>query len=228
MLDITFITIHPAMIDAYRQLAIFRRAEEKGLARLRVVSLRDFAVDHHGTVDGRPCGGGDGMVLRADCLGAAVDSLGGESQVVLPSPRGARWSDSLAREMLTISKPLVFVCGRFGGVDQRFIDRYTPQEISLGDFIVSGGELPALTIVDTLLRLIPGVLGHEESAQVDSFSPAFGGCLEFPLYTKPREIWGMTVPEVLMSGDHQGIAKWRTEKSREVTAAFRPDLIKKK
>ncbi len=226
MLHITFITIHPAMIEAYRQLAIFKRAEEKGLARIRVLALRDFAVDRHGTVDGRPCGGGEGMVLRADCLGAAVDSLGGEETLILPSARGRAWSDSGARELLATSKNLVFICGRFGGVDQRFIDRYQPQEISLGDFIVSGGELPALTMVDTLLRLVPGVLGHEESSQLDSFSPALGGCLEFPLYTKPRELWDLGVPRVLMSGDHREIAKWREQQSAQVTAKFRPDLLK--
>jgi tRNA (guanine37-N1)-methyltransferase len=225
--QISFITIHPAMIEAYRQMAIFRRAEEKKLAEFKVISLRDFAVDKHGSIDDRPYGGGDGMVMRADCLAQAVESLPVRPQVILPSPRGERWSDAVARQLVSLDKPLCFVCGRFGGVDQRFIDRYVDQEISLGDFIVSGGELPALTMVDTLLRLIPGVLGHEDSAELDSFSPALEGGLEYPLYTKPRELWGMEVPEVLTSGDHQEIAKWRKKMSREITEKFRPDLLKK-
>lgn len=237
MLDLSFITIHPQLIEAYRRIAIFKRAEEKNLARLRVVSLRDFAVDRHGTIDGRPFGGGDGMVMRADCLAQAVENSrhppmsnepsSPEPLVILTSPRGKRWSDGLARELLARKRPLVFVCGRFGGVDQRFVDRYVDLEISLGDFIVSGGELPALTMADTLLRLIPGVLGHEDSATIESFSPAMEGQLEFPLYTKPRELWGEEVPEVLLSGDHEAIARWRQEKSREVTEKFRPDLLPK-
>lgn len=221
------ISIHPKFIDSYKEFGVFKSAIEKNLATIECINLRNFAVDKHGSIDSRPYGGGDGMVMRPEPLAAAVSSIKEENPyVIMTSPRGKTWKEADAHRLLKLNRPLVFVCGRFAGVDERFITQYVDEEISVGDFIVSGGELPALLILDSILRHIPGALGHEESAQIDSFGERLEGQLEFPLYTKPLEFEGLAVPEVLLSGHHQVIEDWRKKQSGLTTQKFRPDLNK--
>jgi tRNA (guanine37-N1)-methyltransferase len=221
-----FISIFPELINGYFQYGILRRAIASSLIDFKSVQLRDFAVDRHGSIDDRPYGGGDGMVMRAEPLAAAVQSLAMESpQIIIPSPRGERWTHSHA-EKFAQNSHIIFVCPRFSGVDQRFLDRFGALEFSMGDFVVSGGELPALMFADSIIRHIPGALGHIDSAAHDSFSEDIGGLLEYPLYTRPEEIWGMKVPDVLLSGDHRAISEWRTKRSQEITSERRPDLLK--
>ncbi len=223
---IAFITIHPAFVEAYTQFGVLAAARNGGVADFSFINLRDFAVDRHGTVDGAPYGGGDGMILRPEPLAAAVASLGPGFKVVMPSPAGALWTQETANQKAAAAENLIFICGRFGGIDQRFVDQYVHEEWSIGDVIVSGGELPALLMVDSLLRQCEGVLGNTDSSQLDSFSPSLQGGLEAPQYTRPPVFQGHVVPDVLMSGNHPKIQAWRQEQSRELTRRRRPDLLK--
>lgn len=225
-LQIHIITIHPTFVDSYKSFGVIHAAKKADMVEVNTVDLREFAVDKHGSVDDAPYGGGDGMVMRPDPLAAAVKSLE-NPYVVLTSPGGRLWRQKDAFRYGAWERPLVFICGRFAGVDQRFIDKYVDEEISLGDFVVSGGELPTLMIVDSILRTLPGVLGNQESALNDSFSEGLEGLLEYPNYTRPREFEGMTVPEVLLSGDHARIAKWRKSEVLKKTLKLRPDLLDK-
>jgi tRNA (guanine37-N1)-methyltransferase len=224
--DIAVITVHPQVVEAYARCGILRAAEAGGIAHVRAIDLRAFAVDKHATVDDRPYGGGDGMVLRPEPLAAAIEALPAKPRVLLATPSGKPWSQAEAARWADAEEPLAFVCGRFAGVDQRFIDQCVDAEYSLGDFIVSGGELPSLMMIDAILRLVPGVLGHPDSARLDSFGADLGFGLEHPLYTRPPEWRGDAVPEVLMSGDHKRIAAWRDAQARERTAKHRPDLLR--
>jgi tRNA (guanine37-N1)-methyltransferase len=230
-LDIHIVTIHPQFIESYVRFGVFRAAIAGGLVRCQAIDLRDFAVDKHASIDDLPYGGGDGMVMRPEPLAAAVSSLPVKPTVIMTSPGATPWTQATAQKFATTAQTgpasLLFVCGRFAGVDQRFIDRYVDHEFSLGDVVVSGGELPVLMMADSILRLIPGVLGDEASARFDSFAEGFDGLLEHPLYTRPREFEGVPVPEVLLSGDHKAIARWRADESRKKTAQLRPDLLKK-
>lgn len=225
-LRMAVLTIHPAFIAAYDKFGVLRAARERGLATVEALALRDFAVDKHGSVDDRPFGGGDGMVMRPEPLADALKSLGAKRRVILTSPAGKPWTHAEAARLAAAGEDLAFVCGRFAGVDQRFIDNYVDEQFSCGDVVLSGGELPALMMIDAILRLIPGVLGHAESAVKDSFAAGFGGGLEHPLYTRPPVFEGAEVPEVLMSGDHEKIAAWRDSEARRRTAQLRPDLLK--
>ena len=231
MRKISFITIHPKIIESYRPFGIFKSAEEGGLAQISVTDLRDFAADKHGSVDGAPYGGGDGMVLRADCLSEALTSVRAnllkneKVNVIFTSPAGKLWAQEDAQMFADGDESLVFICGRFAGVDQRFIDTHVDQQYSVGDVVLAGGELPALMMAESILRLVPGVLGHEQSATEDSFGAGLDGKLEYPSYTRPPEWNGHKVPDVLMSGNHQAIAKWRREESIRMTQKLRPDLL---
>lgn len=224
-MKISFVTLHPDFVKAYFGFGVFARGQSKGILSFEVVNLRNYAVDKHGSVDARPYGGGDGMVLRAEPLRDVIRSLSEPSHIILTSPSGKLWTQEDAQRLSKLSKPLVFICGRFAGVDQRFIDLYVDEEISIGDFVVSGGELPALLMADSIVRQIPGVLGNEHSASQDSFSDGFAGGLEHPLYTKPRVFEEKTVPTALTSGNHDAIAQWRKEQSRKKTKQLRPDLL---
>lgn len=224
-MNIHIISIHPKFIESYMQFGTFKAAQDKDLVSIQAVNLREYAVDKHGSIDSKPYGGGDGMVLRPEPLAAAVNAIE-NSYVILTSPRGKIWQQSDAQRLLTLAKPLVFVCGRFGGVDERFITNYVDEEISIGNFILSGGELAALSMVDSLLRLIPGVLGNEDSSQIDSFSQKLGGQLEHPLFSKPPIFENIEVPPVLLSGNHQAIEDWRKQESEKLTAKLRPDLLR--
>jgi tRNA (guanine37-N1)-methyltransferase len=223
------ISVFPELFTGVLECGIIRRARQSGLVDVRLVNLRDFAKDRHRSVDDRPYGGGEGMVFMPAPLFEAVESCRGterdtNSQVVLMTPQGKTWSQNLAAEFATISH-LILICGRYEGVDQRVIDSLVDREISIGDFILTGGEIPAMAILDSVVRLIPGALGCGDSAVNESFST---GLLDYPQYTRPVEFRGHTVPEVLLSGDHARIEKWRREQALEKTKRARPELIEKR
>jgi tRNA (guanine37-N1)-methyltransferase len=222
------ITIFPELFTSVLDCGIIRRAIQSGLVDIQIVNLRDFTKDSHRSVDDRPYGGGEGMVFMPGPLFDAIEFCRGHeknsgSQVVFMTPQGKTWSQNLAAEFTTIPH-LMLVCGRYEGVDQRVIDSLVDREISIGDFVLTGGEIPAMVVLDSVVRLIPGVLGRSESAVNESFST---GILDYPQYTRPAEFRGQTVPEVLLSGNHARIEKWRQEKALENTKRARPELIKK-
>lgn len=226
-LEIAIVSIHPLLLEAYLGFGNIKSACQKDLARITILNLRRFSGDKHGSVDAPAYGGGEGMVLRPEPLARVVNSFRKRPKVVLMSPVGSKWTQDLALAYSKIREPLLFICGRFSGVDQRFIDKYVDDTISIGDFVVSGGELPALLVIDSILRNIPGVLGDELSPVYDSFSPGMNGLLEYPLYTRPRVFEDLPVPQVLLSGNHKQIQQWRDQKSLECTAKYRADLLKK-
>ncbi|MDG0991041.1 MAG: tRNA (guanosine(37)-N1)-methyltransferase TrmD [Luminiphilus sp.] len=219
------VTLFPEMFSAVRDWGVTSRGLKDNLWTLSLHNPRDQASDRHGTVDDRPYGGGPGMVMQAPLLDRALDSakaaLGGSPKVVAMTPQGRQFTDSVARELLA-DKATIFVSGRYEGIDERFIERSVDHEISVGDFVVSGGELPTMLVMDAMLRLIPGVLGHSASAEEDSFAD---GLLDCPHYTRPESYQGRTVPAVLLSGDHGAIARWRRAQSIRRTLDRRPDLL---
>ena len=218
------ITIHPQFVQTYFSFGAFHSAITKEKAQIEVQNLRQFSKDKHGTIDSRPFGGGDGMVLRPDCLASAVKAHPKKAHVIMPSPCGKKWDQKQAERLLTIPKDIIFICGRFGGVDQRFVENYVDEQFSIGDFILCGGELAALSMIESSIRLIPGVLGHPQSSVHESFSSEYEGKLEHPLYTRPSEFEGISVPKVLQSGNHQDISKWQQEQRLKLTEKLRPDL----
>jgi tRNA (guanine37-N1)-methyltransferase len=223
------ITVFPELFTGVLECGILRRARQSGLVDIRIINLRDFTKDKHRSVDDRPYGGGEGMVFMPGPLFEAIEFCrGGErdwkGQVVLMSPQGKTWSQDIAAEFSTIPH-LLLVCGRYEGVDQRVIDNLVDREISIGDFILTGGEIPAMVILDSVVRLIPGALGCSDSAINESFTT---GLLDYPQYTRPAEYRGYSVPEVLLSGDHAKIEKWRKEQALEKTKRARPELITNK
>lgn len=223
------ITIFPELFTGIVECGIIRRALRAGLVDIRIVNLRDFTSDRHRSVDDRPYGGGEGMVFMPDPLFKAVEFCRGReqdvsSQVVLLTPQGEVWSQNLAAEFATIPH-LILICGRYEGVDQRVIDSLVDREISIGDFVLTGGEIPAMVILDSVVRLIPGALGCADSAVNESFT---SGMLDYPQYTRPSEYRGQAVPEVLLSGNHEKIEKWRKEQALEKTKRARPELVKRK
>ncbi len=229
MLHFDVVTIFPEMFEAVTRHGITRRALEEGGFDFRAWNPRDFVNDPHRTVDDRPYGGGPGMVMipgpLEDCIDAAVarqEAAGVERpQVVLLSPQGERFTDAMARRMAR-SPGLVMIAGRYEGVDERLIRRRVDLEVSVGDYVTSGGELPAMVMIDAIVRLLPGSLGDAGSAEQDSFSE---GLLDWPHYTRPEEWQGERVPEVLLSGNHAAIAKWRRKQALARTMARRPDLL---
>lgn len=221
-LRIDIVTIFPDMLGAILGESIMKRAADKGLVRFDVRNLRDYTDDRHQTVDDRPFGGGPGMVLKPEPLFRAVAAVRAErSRVILMSPRGRRLDQKLACG-LAKEAHLVLLCGHYEGVDQRVSDALATDEISIGDYVLSSGSLAAAVLVDAVVRLVPGVLGAAESTQEESFG---NGWLEYPQYTRPAEFDGLRVPQVLLSGDHEAVAKWRLEQARLITSERRPDLI---
>ncbi len=218
------LTLLPEVCQAYAQASILGRAQKAGLIQVRLTNVRDFAHDRHRTVDDAPYGGGDGMVMMPGPVVEAIESLPPEppGPVILMSPQGRTFDQQVARE-LAREKRLILVCGRYEGIDERVRLLKVDQELSLGDFVLSGGELAALAVVDAVSRLIPGVLGGECSAQTDSF---MDGLLEHPHYTRPPEFRGLAVPEVLLSGNHAAIARWRRKESLRRTRRRRPELVR--
>lgn len=223
------ITVFPELFTGVLECGILRRARQSGLVDIRIVNLRDFAKDKHRSVDDRPYGGGEGMVFMPAPLFEAIEFCRGEEkewkgQVVLLTPQGKTWSQNIAVEFSTIPH-LLLICGRYEGVDQRVIDCLVDREISIGDFVLTGGEIPAMVVLDSIVRLIPGALGCWDSTINESFST---GLLDYPQYTRPAEYRGHAVPEVLLSGDHARIEQWRQEQALEKTNRARPELINKK
>lgn len=220
---ITILTLFPEMFPGPLGHSLIGKALEKSLWQLQIVDIRDFAEDKHQTVDDTSFGGGPGMVMRPDVVDKALSSVmeKGKARLIHLSPRGTVFHQAAAREMASSQLPFVFLCGRYEGIDQRVLDAWGAEEMSLGDFILTGGELAAMSILDAVLRLIPGVIGDEESLEEESFSK---GLLEYPHYTRPREWEGHQVPEILLSGHHEKIASWRLEQAKEITRKRRPDL----
>ena len=222
-MKIDVLTLFPAMFAGPLDESIIKRAREAGRLELALHNLRDYAHDRHKTVDDRPFGGGPGMLLKPEPIFEAVERLARENtRVILLSPAGRRFDQAIARE-LAAQGHLLMVCGHYEGFDERVRERLADDELSIGDYVLTNGALPVMVIVDAVTRLLPGVLGDDESAREDSFSQ---GLLEYPQYTRPAEFRGMNVPEVLLSGNHAEIARWRAEQSRQRTKERRPDLLK--
>jgi len=249
------ITIFPEFFTGFFENGILRRALAEGLVSVGVHDLRAFTHDRHRTVDDRPFGGGEGMVLKPEPLAEALASLGiqpkqgtgnreqgsGRTRVILLSAQGRPFTQAMARE-LAAEERVVMICGRYEGVDERINELYCDQELSIGDYVLSGGELAAAVVVDATMRLIPGVLGNEASSEFESFGVAdteiamaddgvprsqhgAGGLLDYPHYTRPADFNGLSVPEPLLNGDHAGIRRWRREQQMRKTLANRPDLL---
>lgn len=208
------------------------KAAQKGIVSFHATQIRDFAADRHHTVDDTPYGGGEGMLMKADVLHAAWKSItglekkpekGAKTLTIMTSPQGPRFDQGMAKELTGYEK-IIFVCGHYEGVDERFIELCVDREVSIGDYVLTGGELPALVMADTITRLLPGVVGNDRSLTEDSLE---NGLLKYPQYTRPRDFEGLSVPDVLLSGDHKAIALWRKQQMRDRTASKRPDLLKK-
>lgn len=222
---IEVVSLFPGMFDALTGYGVTGRALERGLLQLGLTNPREFATDKYRTVDDRSYGGGPGMVMMVEplrsAIGAARSRAGAGSEVVYLSPQGQRLDQAGVRE-LAVRPGLVLVCGRYEGIDERLIELEVDREISVGDYVLSGGELPAMVVVDAIARLIPGSLGHEDSAQQDSFEQ---GLLDHPHYTRPEVVDGRPVPAVLLSGDHAAIRRWRAKQALGRTWLRRPDLL---
>jgi tRNA (guanine37-N1)-methyltransferase len=219
------LTIFPQMLDSPLQEGIIRRALRDGKIEIGVHNIRDFAAGRHAMTDDRPFGGGEGMVMKPEPIAAAlahVRQLRSGGRVILLSPQG-RPFDQQRAAALAREPHLILLCGRYEGVDERIRQRYVDEEISIGDYILTGGELPALVLLDAVTRLLPGVLGCADSAEKDTFSR---GLLKHPQYTRPQEFEGQPVPEVLLTGDHQAVAEWRFIASVRQTMARRPELLR--
>ena len=220
---IDVLTLFPEMFPGPLGESIIGRASAKGLAEINAVDLRKYTHDARGTVDERPYGGGPGMLMKVEPLTEAVEDLKTSgTTVILTSPRGERFNQKIARE-LAAKEHLLIIAGHYEGVDERAIELLVDREISLGDFVLTSGNLAAMVMADAVIRLLPGALGDDESSVDESHS---AGLLEYPQYTRPPVFRGMAVPEVLLSGDHGAIAKWRREKAEELTRKRRPDLWK--
>lgn len=226
---IDILTLFPDMFAGPFSESIIKRAQEKGLVQLSTHNIRDWANNKHNTVDDEPYGGGPGMVMKVDVVHRALESVVDSAtpkkrgvRKILFTPKGRKFDQRVAQELLQY-KRLVFVCGHYEGIDYRF-NNYIDEELSIGDFVLTGGELPAMVVTDALIRLIPGVVGNYNSVQEESFST---GILDHPHYTRPREYDKMRVPEVLLSGHAKKIEEWRKNKAMELTVENRPDLIKK-
>ena len=223
----TVLTLYPEMFPGSLGVSLAGKALEAGTWSLEARNIRDFATDKHRMVDDTPAGGGPGMVMKPDVLASAIDAASPEGDLrprLLMSPRGKPLTQDRVRE-LAAGPGAVILCGRFEGVDERVITRRGLQEVSIGDYVLSGGELGALVLLDAVVRLLPGVMGHAESGSSESFEQ---GLLEYPQYTRPREFEGEEIPAVLLSGDHQAIARWKQAQSEKITAERRPDLLAKR
>ncbi|GAA5251852.1 tRNA (guanosine(37)-N1)-methyltransferase TrmD [Candidatus Rickettsia kedanie] len=230
ILHATILTVFPEMFPGTLGDSLAGRALNKNIWSYDVINIRDFGLTKHKNVDDEAYGGGDGLIMRPDVLGDAIEhalSLNPNARIYYPSPRGRVFTQSFAKEMLK-NKNLIFLCGRYEGIDERVIAEYNVEEISVGDYILSGGEIPTLTILDCLIRLLPGVLMNQNTLSSESFEEGgeFKGGLECGLYTRP-EIWrGRAVPSVLLSGNHRLINEWKKEQSRMITKLRRPELLK--
>ncbi len=229
MLHIDIVTLFPEMFAGPFSASIVARAAAADLVQIELHQLRDFAHDRHNRVDDEPFGGGPGMVLKAQPLLKAIEHVratrtGLDPHVVLLSPQGKKLTHTRVAE-LSKERSLLLVCGHYEGIDQRFIDLAVDEEVSIGDYVLTGGEIPAMVLVDAITRLLPGALGDEQSAELDSFAPGLDALLQGPVYTRPPEVAGMQVPDVLLSGDHAQIERWRREQAVLRTRERRPELL---
>ena len=229
MLRVDVMTLFPEMITSVLGQSILKRAQDKGLLDVHVRNLRDFTTDRHKVADDIPYGGGAGMVMKAEPILRAVDVLRGEARahgedirLLFPSPHGRPFTQQYAKDLSAETRRIVILCGHYEGVDERVRIALSPEEVSAGDYVLTGGELPALILIDAAARLVPGVLGDPESVVEESFSDAL---LEYPQYTRPAEVRGMDVPEVLLSGHHEAIRLWRRKQALRSTYLRRPDLM---
>lgn len=225
---IDIVSLFPAMFDGPFGESMTKRAIDRGLLEIKVTNLRDFAFDKHKQVDDSPFGGGSGMVLKPEPMFRALRHIEASAayarrRVLLMSPSGRTFTQKKAKELAAYDQ-LIFLCGHYEGFDARIEEHLADEDISIGDYVITGGELPAMVVIDAVSRMIPGVLGSEESAPTDSF---YEGLLGYPQYTRPRDFEGLVVPEVLLSGDHAQIALWRRRESLRRTKERRPDLLKK-
>lgn len=224
-MKIDVLTLFPEMFGGALDVSIVRRAREKGLLDLQIHNLRDYTHDRYKTVDDSPFGGGPGMVLKPEPLFEAIESLAREeTRVLLMTPAGRTFQQTMARDFAT-QPHLLLICASYEGVDERVIEALVDDEISIGDYVLTNGGLPAMVVIDAVTRLLPGALGDDESSKDESFSRDL---LEYPHYTRPAEFRGMKAPDVLLSGHHAQIEKWRREQARLRTAQRRPDLLEKK
>lgn len=232
MLRFDIVTIFPDFFREAFDYGIIRRARTAELVEIEAHDLRAWTTDKHHSVDDRPFGGGDGMIFKPEPVFAAVGELTGsnervdypaETRVVLLSPQGQVFTQQLAQDFARSASHVVLICGRYEGVDERVVEGLVTDEISIGDYVLSGGEPAALVVIDAIVRLLPGALGSETSAEYESFSE---GLLDYPHYTRPPELRGLKVPDVLLTGNHAEIARWRREKALEKTRRNRPDLLK--
>jgi tRNA (guanine37-N1)-methyltransferase len=223
------VTIFPEFFQGPLDHGVVARAQADKLLEIRIHDLRHWTYDRHRTVDDRPFGGGEGMLLKAQPLFEAVEAIlpnrTPRQRVLLMSAQGSQFNQSIARELSDLDD-LVLLCGRYEGVDERVAEHLADKEISIGDFVISGGELGAALVVDTVARLLPGVLGNEDSVRNESFSIDREGLLDCPQYTRPAEFRGWKVPDVLLGGNHEEIKRWRREASRQKTERLRPDLLR--
>ncbi len=222
-MHVDILTLFPEMFQGPLSESILKRAQQKGVVEIKIHDLREFALDRHQTADDRPYGGGSGMVMLVEPIALAFDKFYRPgSKILVPSPRGRRLTQSMA-QTLTREEHLIFLCGHYEGIDERVFELFPCELVSIGDYVLTNGEIPAAVILDSVVRLLPGVLGNPDSLQQESFE---GALLEYPHYTRPAEFRGKKVPEVLLSGDHQEIALWRHAKRVELTQRLRPDLLK--
>lgn len=217
------LTIFPEMFPGFLGYSLTGRALKEGIWQLQTVNIRDYAFDKHGSVDDTPCGGGAGMIMRPDVLGAAIEHNYTGGKIIYMSPKGKPLTQKIVRE-LSKEDNITVICGRFEGIDQRVIEEYNIEEISIGDYILTGGEQAAMIMLDAVVRLLPGVLGNSASTENESFE---GNLLEYPQYTRPVEWKGRKVPDILMSGHHENVAKWQKEQALQITKERRPDLLEK-
>ncbi len=223
-MKIDVLTLFPEMFTPVTESSILGRAAESGLVDIRLTDIRDFSNDKHNKADDYPFGGGGGMVMMADPVFGALESVeAGRKRVIYMSPRGKILDEDMIREFSVLDE-FVILCGHYEGMDQRVLDYWGIEEVSIGDYVLTGGELPAMVLIDSVARLIPGVLGNENSALDES---VYSGLLEHPQYTKPREYRGLQVPEVLVSGNHKLISLWKFRESLKLTKQRRPDLFEK-
>ncbi len=222
------LTLFPGIFEGYLGQSVLKRAIDRGLVDVRLHNIRDWTHDRHHSVDDRPFGGGPGMVLKVEpvveCVEAVREQDADPGHLIMLSPQGRRLDQPMVEQLATRNQRILLLCGRYEGFDERIRSVLKPEEISIGDFILNGGEVAAMAVIDSVIRLVPDVLGDEDSSQYDSFSSE-GRLLEFAQYTRPREYRGLEVPEILLSGNHEAIAQWRDENSRQRTRERRADLL---
>lgn len=222
-LNVKILTIFPDIFPGFLGTSLTGKALDEGIWQLKAINIRDYAFDKHGSVDDTPCGGGAGMIMRPDVLGSAIEHNYTGGKIIYMSPKGKPLTQAKVHE-LSREENLTIICGRFEGIDERVIEEYGVEEISIGDYILTGGEQAAMIMLDAVVRLLPGVLGNAASTENESFEQ---NLLEYPQYTRPIEWKGRKVPDILMSGHHENIAKWQRQQALQITRTRRPDLLEK-